>query len=295
MGVGVLTVEIIPIDQIAATGRLRPASEPHVEALMASILRGAGSGLGHDGLREPVEVRPLDEPDGEGHRYALISGLHRLEACRRLERESIAAVIYQVGELEAQLLEVEENLVRADLTALDRALHVKRVREMFEAAYGEVTRGGDQRGTMPLWSEAAQERLGLSGDALKRSLRIANALQPEVVERLRGTGWDDNQKALLELCGVLHPARMAVLDRLLDPDSGFDTMREAIAGDAPKDELSPEDRWFRKSLGFFNESPVRRKLFYREAFGRNLDVLREVAKEGGFEIKPIKGWTGPDK
>ena len=52
-----------------------------VETLAESILE--------EGLRDPIHVRP------DKDRYVLVSGLHRLEACRELGEEKIDAILVQ--------------------------------------------------------------------------------------------------------------------------------------------------------------------------------------------------------
>lgn len=283
----------ILIDQIDCDRRLRPASEPHVEMLIASISRAAEAGIGHDGLREPIEVCPLESGiDKKGRGYALISGLHRLEACRRLGRDSIAAVEYDIGQLEADLLEVEENLVRADLNALDRAFFVKRFREMFEAAYGVVERGGDQSSNVELWSEAAQERLGLGKTASHRNLRIANGLHPQAVARLRGTGWDENQKALLELAGIPTEQQAVVLDRLLDPENPCQTMREAITNKPVQPQDDVNELKFRAALKVFGTAKAVRRRFYAEALISDIDEMRASFEANGYRLEPINEAQG---
>ena len=61
----------VEIADIAVRDRLRPAEEAAVAALAADIAER--------GLRSPVEV--AETPDGG---WVLVSGLHRLTACREL-------------------------------------------------------------------------------------------------------------------------------------------------------------------------------------------------------------------
>lgn len=266
------SVEMLPIVKIGTKGRLRHDDHGYVDTIAASVQRAASVGVGYDGLRHPIEVRR--EESG----YLLISGLHRLMALHRLERDEVAAVVLDVDEIEARLLEVEENLVRRDLDALDRAAFVLRFREMFEAAYGVVSRGGDQksaeivdenqRGNLHLWSEDAQERLGLSEDSIKRCLRIANGLTDATVEALRGTQWARNQSALLALAAVPPEKQPAVVDALF-ADTPASTMGEAIdlvlgnKRDVPK-----ADRWVIKfSSSFQKQKKVQQDRMLRELIG----------------------------
>ena len=279
----------IKISEIEVQRRLRPADAPHVDALATS--------MACFGLRHPIEVTANN---------VLISGLHRLEAAKRLGWKEIAATVLDVDEAEAQLLEVEENLIRHDLTVLDRALHVMRFRELFEASYGEISAGGNRQDAeykeqkhtakLAVFSETAAERLGIAGNSLLRLQRVAK-LPDEVIELLRGTGWDNNQKALLELVGVLDFERqLRAVEALLDPEQDASTMREAI--DAahgvirkPSEQL---ERWFTKtSNSILNAKKQARIRLYKEQLLQDLDVFREAALKAGFDLEPRK--EGPQK
>jgi len=72
----------IRIDQIYVPVKRRNELKPEVvEELAASILE--------HGLQVPISVRQ------DGERYVLVTGLHRLEACRALGEETILSVIVQ--------------------------------------------------------------------------------------------------------------------------------------------------------------------------------------------------------
>src|SRR5215468_8945529 len=90
--------------------RLRKPRPEKVDQLAESIRM--------QGLLHPIIVRPKD-----GTGYLLVAGHHRLEAIRNLHKAghwpsgSIRAEI--VGEMDddaARLAEIDENLIRADLT-----------------------------------------------------------------------------------------------------------------------------------------------------------------------------------
>ena len=70
----------IPIDQIYVPAKRRhDVKEDVVEELAESIME--------DGLKVPISVRR------DGDRYVLVSGLQRLEACKALGEETVAAII----------------------------------------------------------------------------------------------------------------------------------------------------------------------------------------------------------
>ncbi len=72
----------IAIDEIYVPVKRRQDLNPEtVEALAESIME--------DGLQTPIGVRR------DGDRFVLVSGLHRLEACRALGEETINANVVQ--------------------------------------------------------------------------------------------------------------------------------------------------------------------------------------------------------
>lgn len=56
----------------------------------------------------------------------LIAGYHRLEACKRLGMDKIQANVRKVDEVHAELAEIDENLIRNELTALERCEQLAR-------------------------------------------------------------------------------------------------------------------------------------------------------------------------
>ncbi len=70
----------IKIDEIYVPAKLRQSIDPgNVEALAESILE--------EGLQVPISVRQGDQ------RYVLVTGLHRLEACKSLGEDTILAIV----------------------------------------------------------------------------------------------------------------------------------------------------------------------------------------------------------
>ena len=67
---------------IPAKHRQRTVDQKAIEKLAESILEAGG-------LNKPILVRP------DGARYVLVSGLHRLEACKLLGEETIPGLVVQ--------------------------------------------------------------------------------------------------------------------------------------------------------------------------------------------------------
>jgi ParB family chromosome partitioning protein len=108
--------KIVPVDNIVVGARKRPLSEAKVAGLESSIAAV--------GLLQPIVVTDT---------LGLVAGHHRLEAARRLGWATIPARVAPLDALRAELAEIDENLIRQELTALEEAEHLQRRVEILEA------------------------------------------------------------------------------------------------------------------------------------------------------------------
>jgi hypothetical protein len=76
--------------------------------------------------------------------YVLVAGNHRLEAARKLKWKTIAAIV--IEGVDSELAEIDENLVRADLSPAERKAHIGRRKQIYEAAHPETRHGAVGRG-----------------------------------------------------------------------------------------------------------------------------------------------------
>lgn len=113
---------------IDAGDRLRNLDEKTVLALMDSFKS--------HGQQTPIIVYGKDTDAS----VKLGAGGHRLDACRRL---GIAVLCFHNDgdELDRQLCEIDENLIRADLTPSDRALFLARRKEIYLLQHPETAKG----------------------------------------------------------------------------------------------------------------------------------------------------------
>jgi len=193
--------KMIPIAEIVDPERLREVDDNHALAIQSSIVE--------HGLLNPITVRAT--PAAKGGKYTLVAGAHRLRAMTLNDEVEIEALVVSADQDGAILIEVEENLFRNDLSALDRAIAVQTYRDVWERKYGKINpKGGRPRNAVNLTEliaeEAAKgfsthvaEKLGLSVSAIERAQRIAQQLHPDLRTKLRNTPVADNQSVLLKL------------------------------------------------------------------------------------------------
>jgi ParB family chromosome partitioning protein len=82
-----------------------------------------------------------------GHGYWVVAGHHRLEAARKLKWDTVRCTILEdIDADEAELIEIDENLIRAELSPAEQALHITRRKELYEKLHPETKQGAIGRG-----------------------------------------------------------------------------------------------------------------------------------------------------
>ena len=76
------------------------------------------------------QLQPITVSRGDYGTYRLIAGLHRLEAAKSIGWQSIQATEFEGDEVAVELAEIDENLMRNDLTVLEQGEHLARRQEL---------------------------------------------------------------------------------------------------------------------------------------------------------------------
>jgi ParB family transcriptional regulator, chromosome partitioning protein len=203
-----MNVDIVPLDQIEVGDRLRSVDEDWV-ALIAASMR-------EHGQRAPLEVRKI----GRGGKFALISGAHRLAALREIEADTAVCVVLKASDLEAQLLEIDENLFRRELSPLDRSTFLATRKEVYEALHPETKHGAAPNGGKVLkledfaasFSEETAARLGISRQTIERSVARYRNIVADVRQKIAGTWLADSGSQLDELARLTPGQQRQVAD-----------------------------------------------------------------------------------
>ena len=213
-----MNVVRIQLGGLKASGQPRPLATEAVDRLAASIKAV--------GLLQPITVRPCSIMDGglaaKGHQ--IIAGHHRVAACRALGWAEIDAIVVDTAEhLQAELMEIDENLCRAELTASQRASAIKRRRQIWDAlhpdeiqvekvfppesATGYKQPPPQEKGFAASTAAAA----GMTKQAINQHLARAEALGDDL-ERIVGTSLDKGVE-LDALKAMPEPERKELIDR----------------------------------------------------------------------------------
>lgn len=167
------------------------------------------------GLRHPISVRK------KGDGYALIAGLHRIEAHKKLGREHIPACIVTMTNAEARMWEIAENLHRAELTKLQRAEHIEEWRKLAEERGKLSPSAHPQEHGVKKTAEA----LGIN-PATVRTAEVIAGLSTEAKEAVIEVGIDDNQSKLLEVAKQPPEQQVAKVYELKDRTASARTWRD---------------------------------------------------------------------
>jgi len=204
-------VTSIPLDLIEVGERLRVVDRDYAALIAES--------LAERGLDTPIIVTG---PGADG-RHTLIAGGHRVEAARLAGWRDIPARVIEADELQAKLIEIDENLIRRELSALDRAVFLSERKRIYEALHPDTKRGGPRRGTKPtsvsVWSfgKATAQKLGVDERTIQRAVARA-AIPADIRAMIAGLPIADSG-AELDKLAALGPAMQREVARRLGGDT----------------------------------------------------------------------------
>ena len=122
-------ISTIRLDCIESSTLARPLIAGSIDALAESI--------SNIGLIQPITVVPCAKyRDGQKvEAFRLVAGHHRVAAMRKIGWAECSARVLpdSTSALAAELMEIDENLCRAELSAAQRAKAIKRRKEIWEA------------------------------------------------------------------------------------------------------------------------------------------------------------------
>jgi ParB family chromosome partitioning protein len=113
------------------------APNRRLRAIRTDLVDYLAESMKERGLLQPITARRRS--DGG---YSLVSGWHRFEAAKLLAWSTIAVTVTDIDDDEAELAEIDENLIRGELSPAERALHVGRRKELYEKLHPETKHGG---------------------------------------------------------------------------------------------------------------------------------------------------------
>lgn len=142
--------------------------------------------------------------------HVLVAGLHRIEACKRLGWTRIPAFIVDMDDRYAELAEIDENLVRTELTALERSEQILRRKAIYEELFPESqarssekqkqrSTGRPRETVSPGFSADTAAKTGQTARTVQQDVQIGSNLMQELRDAIRGTPLADRKRDLLVL------------------------------------------------------------------------------------------------
>ncbi|WP_425099170.1 ParB/RepB/Spo0J family partition protein [Tropicibacter sp. S64] len=204
------TITELPLDEIILGDRLRPVSDAGVEALKASI-RDLGV------IKDAIHVRKIKKTGA----FVLLAGGHRLTAARALRDEGvpgmdpIKVVCWSCNDDFARLMEIDDNLAGAELTALDTAVFLAERKAVYERLHPEtkaavgaelVGKRWNTSDTMSLvsFTAATAEKIGKSKRHVERLVKAGQALRGDA-HRLRHAPKPVTLADLMQISKITQP------------------------------------------------------------------------------------------
>ena len=225
------TRRIISIASIDKSDRLRLVNRAWAETMAEALLAG-------DRL-PPIEVV---ERDG---RFRLVDGAHRTSAHEYAGRHEIEADVYSAHEFADEaafrLREIKTNMLRNELTALEKSIALAAWKEIHEACFEAPKKGRRPKALDPeklrqdsaaftdRFSHAAAAALGISERSVRLSVQVANGIGLEIRERISEAPIADTMSELLQLAQQSPDRQEKIVGLLLLTPPAAPSVAEAIA------------------------------------------------------------------
>jgi ParB-like chromosome segregation protein Spo0J len=232
----------VSVNAVQVGPRLR-ALRPEKVAEIAASMRGPF------GQEQPIGIV---YPNGPA-KPQLVYGWHRLEAAKQLRWPTLDAVVLSITDPNAiKLAEIDENLMRADLSPAERAQHLLEKKRIHELLHPQTKHGGDrsssrQNGDLPLrFTTATAAITQQSQRTVQRELARAERI-PRIGE-VPGTSLDEKSE-LDALAKLPEKKQNELIDRA---KAGVQVT--AIKEPPPRNPGVPKNSGYKRALfGFYVE------------------------------------------
>ena len=177
------------------------------------------------GLIQPITVRKAGVMVGglAEAGYQIVAGHHRVAAARALGWSEIDAIVIEAPEhLQAELIEIDENLCRSELTAAQRSAAVKRRKQIWGVLHPEEIQVAQLAPPEIGYGKPPPQNKGFAASTatvsnesksqVNRHLARADALGEDELQRIVGTSLDKGTE-LDALAKLPAAERKALIDR----------------------------------------------------------------------------------
>lgn len=278
----------LPVDEIIVQGRLRPAGDAGVAAIVESI-NETGQ------ITSPIIVRQVRRQTqlGSAIRYEIIDGAHRLAAAKELGWEEVPVRVYECSDDQAAIMEIDGNLAGAELNALDQAVFMATRKAVYERLHPETKAGvagglrknyATELSSVASFVNVTAEKFGISERQVRKIVAAGSRLHPDEIHQLRAAPRPVSLKDLQNI-GKIHSSveRHAVVRLLAEGKAkSAAAARKALKApsDAPiKDPV--EDQFLALRTAWARAGAPARRRFVDEC---GIDLTRLLGLQLGVEM-----------
>ena len=192
-----LEVVEVNVSDIKSRIRLRTPDENKIKEIADSIKTC--------GLIHPITI------DAENY---IVAGFHRWSSYKLLGYRTIPCIISDTSALNNKLKEIEENLKRNEIDAIETGVHIRERESILEQLGMRMKRGGNQYSKGLLTTTELAEQSSMSNKMYRNYRQIAN-MHPEVRDLLIGTAYGKNIMDMVKLSSQSDDIQRKVADLLV--------------------------------------------------------------------------------
>lgn len=229
-----MNAQSVHVVRVKIGSRMRRVDRKKVKAMADSITE--------IGLLNPISVSQI------GDEYLLVAGRHRLEAAKLLGWDKVPAVVVELDDVDRLLAEIDENLIRNELSDLERSEHLAERKRLYLLKHPETKRGGApglpgggkaKTEMISSFAQDAAEKIGVTDRSIRQDVQIAESIPEDVRDAIRDTPIAESKTDLLDIARLPEEAQRDVIDTA-DLTSKA-SVREAVAKHKPrKPESAPK-------------------------------------------------------
>lgn len=205
----------LKIAEINIKNRFRETNSDKVKEIAESIRK--------IGLLQPIKITKDKR---------LVLGLHRTEAYKLLGYDEIDCIITNEKDpLKLKIMELDENIIRAEFTVLERAEALKEKKEIYEKLYPKTKHGiagavakysANEKNSLAkkkTFTEDTADKMGKNQRTIQQEVQIAENIIPEVKKEIKKVKIKDkpleNKKSdLIELSRLTPKKQQEVMEEL---------------------------------------------------------------------------------
>jgi ParB-like chromosome segregation protein Spo0J len=280
--------------------------EPPIRKVKADFVSRLAESIKEIGLLNPISVYAVhsDPPlewSHNGNHYSIMAGRNRFAACRSLGWAEIPVLIFEKDDIDRELVEIDENLIRANLSELEESQHTRRREALYLAKYPETGHGGDRKSEgwknqvtnsatcspKPSFVKDTAQKTGVSERAVRQSLHRAKAIDSEVQEAIADMPEIADKGVELDALAAMKPEDQRAAVQAVKTGQARNVREATQAKDSPRSEPGKRQQIL--------ENAAKKKMetilagvhgLCRGLPGLNVSMLRDFCKP-----KEIKEWV----